>query len=1041
MASEQNEPRDPSREDSVREDSVRDQAFERWFEELMHLDTEERSARLESETVLSDRDLDDFLDALEEGDQGRARQHLSALLRFALDEEIQASNELRARIEELRRLGPNSDRFHRGRKIGQGGMGVIHRVTDRSLRRELALKSLRPDRMRGGRPDPSLVRRFIDEAQVTAQLEHPGVVPVYDVGVEPDGRPFFAMQLVHGVCFGDAIRALHASGDNPAAKVAGGITWNRERAIETLVRASESVAYAHSRGVVHRDLKPDNIMVGAFGAVYVMDWGLARLVGEEEEVVAEVDAYASPTVEPASVVTDGRDRSQSDHADPTTTREGTVLGTLAYMSPEQAQGRHGDVGPASDEYALGAILYHVLAGHAPYGELGRAADDFDTLYDRVRQTRPLSIDEAAPQAPAELRAICRRAMAAEPADRYPDVGDFVDDLRAYLERRVVRAHRTGVLVSAAKWIERNRALSGAVAAGLLLACLSGAGWLASEARAAEKALEAQSLESARDNYASIARLDELERSASELQSIDPSLIEAYEAWIAEADAVLELARTEFGAGTIGAWYDSRVVKSSAALPRRGPESQQRAQALDEARRIERTAAVLERSGFPQEIVIDLRAMAGEAAAAADSLRSGSVSAADALGLGGVPFAAALASAGSPERDSIERRLDALAGLVPGPRRGTTPEFGLGVEDRLESARAMVAWQAGDEARAAWRDAAAVAADPAGPYGGIALVPDRRLAPLGVDPLSGLLEFAHLATGAAPRRGADGRLELGAGSAVVLVLVPGGDDLLGNGAEPGDELYDPLARDDERRLHTVYLDPWLMAKHELTQAQWERLAGANPSAYRYEDSGDDSITITPLNPVENVRWSEAVAVLATVGLELPTEAQFEVAASARSDDRWPTGDDPASLRDAANLVDGVAAAIPGAPSQWAIYLAKNPEHTDPFVVHGPVGSFPANAYGLHDVAGNVYEWCADAFGPYPAEDDPGAPPLWFGRGERVAPGEPALDPDADHVARGGAFTSSHQEARVTFRERHAARSSFSNLGLRAAMRAPLGSEGE
>lgn len=243
--------------------------------------------------------------------------------------------------------------------------------------------------------------------------------------------------------------------------------------------------------------------------------------------------------------------------------------------------------------------------------------------------------------------------------------------------------------------------------------------------------------------------------------------------------------------------------------------------------------------------------------------------------------------------------------------------------------------------------------------------------IGRDPRSGLREYWHMASGQRPGRDAQGALVLEPESGIVLVALPGGAFRMGAQAQdPGAAGYDPLARPDETP-HEVELSPFLISKFEVTQAQWRRLSGENPSYYgpdgRYERGWNpEGREPAGLEPVENVSWNEARAVLASVGLALPTEAQWEYAARGGTTTPWWTGAQRESLAGAANLLDR---STERAGADWPT-LADWPGFDDGYAVHAPVGTFPPNPFGLHEVAGNVWEWCRDAYGPYaglPRED--------------------------------------------------------------------------
>ena len=310
-------------------------------------------------------------------------------------------------------------------EIARGAMGRIVSAWDEELRREVALKI-----HRGALDDHRQQRRFLEEAQIAAQLDHPGIVAVHELGVDDAGRPFFAMQRVRGQDLGQILTAVHSGSDD----------WSRTRVLSVLLRVCEAMAFAHEKGVVHRDLKPANIMVGRFGETYVMDWGLAHVQTASAPATEEAVATLRATIH----------REDADSA--LLTHHGDVIGTPAYMAPEQAAGGK-SVSPAVDIYSLGAILYHLLAGDMPYAANSQSADAVLKAL-RAGPPPPLPHD-----VPPELRAVCERAMAREPAMRYATMLDLASDLRAFLEVRTVRAYATGRFAELHKWMLRNRALA------------------------------------------------------------------------------------------------------------------------------------------------------------------------------------------------------------------------------------------------------------------------------------------------------------------------------------------------------------------------------------------------------------------------------------------------------------------------------------------------------------------------------------------------------------------------------------------------------
>ena len=354
-------------------------------------------------------------------------------------------------LERLRSRAQVEQNYEFRGEIGRGGMGTVHRVYDSALRRELALKVLHKRRQGSGSPSPaSLLARFLVEAQITGQLDHPGIVPVHEMGLNQDGELYFTMALVRGRDLREVFSRARAGTDS----------WSVPRALGVLLKVCETLAYAHNKGVVHRDLKPANIMVGRFGEVYVMDWGLAKVL--EEEAGAE-DSAVSLEIRTA------RDSVESSDSGAVQTMDGAVLGTPAYMSPEQARGELHRIGPRSDVYAVGSMLYELFTSKPPYLDSGSARSR-DVLK-RVRAGPPRPLAELAPSTPPELLAICSRAMARDTADRHQGMLELAEDLRAFLERRVVQSYESGSWAQLRKWIARNRLVAASWAALFLVALL------------------------------------------------------------------------------------------------------------------------------------------------------------------------------------------------------------------------------------------------------------------------------------------------------------------------------------------------------------------------------------------------------------------------------------------------------------------------------------------------------------------------------------------------------------------------------------------
>lgn len=281
------------------------------------------------------------------------------------------------------------------RHIAMGGMGEVTEVEDVALRRPLAKKTLHVDLQR----DPKNQRMFVREARVTGQLEHPNIVPVHELGLDPEGRIYFTMKRVDGKTIADLVREL------PKGPFERSVLLEL---LEIAVRVCDALAYAHARGVVHCDLKASNVMVGEFGEVYLMDWGIARILGE---------ATSSE-----GAVTDGLPSSPSD-AIP------TITGTPSFMAPEQARGDSSVIDARTDVFAVGALLYEIVCGHAPYQGPHMAATIMRAAFgERV----PLADSERGAALAPELASIIERAMAYKPQDRYQTVRELRVDLVRFI---------------------------------------------------------------------------------------------------------------------------------------------------------------------------------------------------------------------------------------------------------------------------------------------------------------------------------------------------------------------------------------------------------------------------------------------------------------------------------------------------------------------------------------------------------------------------------------------------------------------------------
>ncbi|MEZ5966487.1 MAG: SUMF1/EgtB/PvdO family nonheme iron enzyme [Planctomycetota bacterium] len=901
--------------------------------------------------------------------------------------------------------------------LGEGGMGTVYKAEQLvPVRRMVALKLIKL-----GMDTREVVARFEAERQALAMMDHPCIARVLDAGATARGRPYFVMEYVPGV---------------PITEHADRHNLNTHQRLRLFLDVCDAIHHAHQRAVIHRDLKPSNILVmfqDGHTVPKIIDFGIAKATNHH---LTERTVF---------------------------TEQGRIIGTPEYMSPEQAEMTEQGVDIRTDVYSLGVILYELLAGVLPFTSQELRAQGYAGLQKTIREVEPprpstriTTLGATAPVKIAQARStdlrtlvrqlrgdldwVVMKAMAKSRTERYETAFSLSEDIRRYMADEPVRAKRPSVGYRMRKFVRRNRLAVGTVAAvivalavGLVVAYrayreLAGkeselrvalAQANANEQRATEN--EAKAVASEQEAQRRQQEAEAALQQARESRSLADTTAKEKALQVEENDALV--AQAMFGellatADSLWPTYPDRIPDLRAWLERmtaiagRVPMFETiRARLRARALPIDAAQAEADRTSHPRHS--ELQALEAKLALP---------------DLGGEERARLQSALADLRREVSERRTWTFADPELGMKHAVIAKLidnlarahardGLvdGMRWRLREAEAMRE-RSIESLAGRWTEAAIAVTESrsyaAAVASGLRLVPQLGLAPLGADPKSGLQEFAVLQTGTAPQRDSGGVLAIDGDSAVVLVLLPGGTFHMG-ASRTGQVNVDPSALDHEAPVHEVKLAPFFIGKHEMTQAQWQRWMGGNPSYYRAGTRVADMQDIGATNPVETVTWEEADEALRRLGLELPTEAQWEFAARAGTSTAWFTGDAPASLQGFANL------AATDSPRDWSPDLP----FADGYLVHAPATAVAGNAFGLHHVLGNVSEWCRDAYGSY-------ADPV------RAADGLRAAASSLLRVHRGGSYRSNSVKARLAARENDPADARSEGRGLRPARRLDL-----
>ncbi|MFT5152128.1 MAG: serine/threonine protein kinase, partial [Planctomycetota bacterium] len=942
------------------------------------MDTDPFPDRL-SQNELSAQDLfDDYLTRHESGDTEGFEVWLKAHPERQDELRVAWSDHRRALDALAREAAPHSrssagsfalkagsilGEFQLVRPLGQGGQGTVWEAEQPSLDRRVALKFVRPERV-----NEHTLARFQQEARAGGRLTHPGIVAVYAWG-ETNEVHWIAQELVPG---GRTIRnwidESRQDGDLSDAYYG--------EVAEFIAKLCDALQTAHDGGVIHRDVKPLNILVTPTGQPKLTDFGLARLSEE-----------------------------------PGLSASGDIVGTYAYMSPEQLGAKRSGIDARTDIFSLGIVLYELLSLQRPFD-----GDSTQQIAYKILHEEPPKLTDIRSRTPRDLAVICGKSLEKDPEKRYATMVEFAADIARHIANEPIRAHPPTRFERIVKWTKRNPTKSAAtIVSALAFVVISTMAVQLSKQKedlqttntdlasrtddltAANTALQTKT-EEAQRKTTDVLRLslgqdfEDLMSEAGALWPPHPEKIEGLETWLSDARGLT---------GEIPSLVAKRDELRSLALPQSAEERRLEREShpdFVELERMEgelvfrRRALAQRRDGKETELPeVDWSVAPGDAAglgarARARALVAGGRTAfgKEALGVVLAERAIELASdgerseiaatlsqgyfalgrddealgmafmavdeAGASERagrevalvalekavaekgseegiaaeveamgqlevrvSDLEKRVserrdwtfpeeteqetrarwwhNQLSGLIVElgslsaagtgllTEDGVSQEHGWSVARRLGLARRMEAgFEGGGEYGVRW-DAALPEIHAA--YPGLNLTPQMGLVPIGADADSGLWEFWHVQTGTEPARGGDGKLEMEDGTGLVFVLLPGGKFWMGAQArDPEGRNHDPDAQSNEGPVHEVELSAFFLSKYEMTQGQWERMAGRNPSRWTAETFGGG--WIEGPNPVEQVSWFDCMGLLPKLSLRLPSEAQWEYACRGGTD---------------------------------------------------------------------------------------------------------------------------------------------------------------
>lgn len=854
-------------------------------------------------------------------------------------------------------------------ELGKGGMGVVHRAEQQALQRVIALKAPK---------HPHLNRRFTEEALISGYLSHPNIIAVHNLLHGDNHTIALTMPLIDGVSWDKKLASDYEQSN--------GTLSNRvlHEHLDHLLKVCQAISYAHHKGILHNDLKLENIMVGEFGDVVVMDWGCAT-----QNPVVDV-SLAFHILHPNQVT--------------------RPFGSPCYMPPELAQGQGHSMGPWTDTYLIGAMLYEILEGRPP--RKGK------TLGSVIQQACLGDTDPFEKCTSPALQQICLRALSPNRKDRYSTPDDLEDDIRGYF-----KAEQSESLLTTVETVlreERSHTYSDShtslmtLIEAVSMTLQADQIWPSASAKnLREKAcrqLVSRAIEVG-DLKLATAYLHHLSNDHDDLRK---SLTSQQQKRQLETEAIernTRLTRLIVAFVMISLTVGGALINSA----RQEALTQH---AIASERLVELTS--LSDIQTAQQLTTDLDTLWPLRTSMVPEMERWINTAENLISRKSVHIDH-LNTLSTYETEMDPQLLKWELGIISSlldemtlleskwlPNIKARRSFALTLRERSI-----------DDHNARW--ASAIQGIQEHPmYDGLNMEPQLGLIPLHQDPISGLWEFAHLQSGTPPEI-VDGKYVLTPETGIVLTLLPASSFWMG-ATKDGTRNIDPRSKESEGPVHLVDLGAFFISKYEMTQGQWLRMNENNPAAYPV---GTDlkPRPITALHPIEQITWSEATETLFRYDLKLPTEAQWEYAVRGKwtaaeetpsSNSVFWTGNTVASLQGTLNIADMGGRRL-GSPESWRFESTLDDGH----MVHAPIGSFNGNPFGLHDMLGNVWEWCSDRFGEYTLPTEPGT-------GKRLAP------EDAPNLFRGGGFRASSVHVRSADRYSiYAADYSAYDVGLRPA----------